>query len=160
MKKRQIELEYPELDVTITADLAEDKNPSKCNVLWDNLPLEFIQGHAFSSGDRMSTHISRIVSDVQNEWADPRGKFPLLGNWEEKWWGRVPIKRGSIGMSFKPSFYGIDIIYGQMREAIAFAPVAQVVDKDIEKLVQVGNAVWEGWMEQKGYKLIVRRKKK
>ena len=156
---RQIEFEWPELGVTVTANLADDKNPNKCSVLWDNLPIESIQSHSFSSGERMYAPL-KIVSDVANEWVDPRSSNPQIGHWEEKYWGRVPVKPGLVLASFKASFCWIDIIYGQLREALPIAPVAYVVDEDLEMLANVGHSVWEGLMVQKGYKVIVRRKVK
>ena len=156
---RQIEFEWPELGITVTANLADDKNSSKCNILWDNLPIETIQTHAFSSGDRMYAP-TKIVSNVANEWVDPRSNNPQIGHWEEKYWGRVPVKPGLVMTNFNISLSPIDIIYGQLKEALPIAPVAYVVDEDLEKLANVGHAVWEGLMAQKGYKLIVRRKEK
>lgn len=156
---RQIEFEWPELGITVTARLADDKNPRKCDVLWDNLPIESIQSHSFSSGERMYAPW-RIVSDVANEWVDPRGNDPQIGHWEEKYWGRVPVKPGLVLANFTPSFGWIDIIYGQLREALPIAPVAYVADEDLDMLANVGHAVWEGLMGQKGYKVIVRRKEK
>jgi hypothetical protein len=158
-KMRQIEIEWPELGVTVTANLADDKNPSKCNVLWENLPIKSIQSHAFSSGDRMYFP-TRIVNDVANEWVDPRSNNPVIGHWENKYWGRVPVKPGLIQANFKISFGSIDIVYGQLKEALPIAPVAYIIEEDLDKLALAGQAVWEGLMAQKGYKVIVRRKEK
>ncbi len=156
---RQIEFEWPELGITVTANLADDKNLRKCSVLWDHLPIYTVQSHSFSSGERMYAPC-RIVSDVANEWVDPRSNNPRIGHWEEKYWGRVPVKPGLVLASFNPVFCWIDLIYGQLKEALLIAPVAYVVDEDLEKLANVGHAVWEAMMAQKGYKLILRRKGK
>lgn len=155
---RQIEIEWPELGITVTANLADDKNPSKCNVLWDNLPIESIQSHCFSSGERIYAPC-RIVSDVADEWVDPRSRAYLSSFWEMKYWGSIPVKPGLVLTNFTPHWGWIDIIYGQLKESLPIAPVAYVVDEDLEKLARVGNAVWEGLMAQKGYKVIVRKKK-
>ena len=70
------------------------------------------------------------------------------------------MKPGLVLANFKPSFCWIDIVYGLLREALPIAPVAYVVDEDLEKIAAVGHLVWEGMMVQKGYKVIVRRKGK
>lgn len=49
----QKEIEWPELEVKITAVLLEDLNPSLCKILWKNLPFETIQSHCAVSGDMM-----------------------------------------------------------------------------------------------------------
>jgi len=156
---RQIEFEWPELGITVTANLAEDVNPQKCDVLWDHLPIESIQSHALSSGDRMYFPC-RIYSSVENDWVDPRSENPQIGHWEEKYWGRVPVKPGLVMANFGLSINPIDIIYGQMKEALPIAPIAYVIDEDLDILATVGHATWEGLMAQKGYRVIVRRKQK
>jgi len=50
---RAIDFEWSELGIAVTAELADDKNPAKCDVLWRNLPIHSVQSHAFSSGERM-----------------------------------------------------------------------------------------------------------
>ena len=156
---RAIEFEWSELEIAVTAELADEKNPAKCDVLWRNLPIHSVQSHAFSSGERMYAPC-KIVSDVADEWLDPRSRNPKIGHWEETFWGRVPVKPGLVLANFKPVFGWIDIIYGQLREALPIAPVAYVVDDDLEKLANVGHAVWEALMAQRGYRVTVRRKSK
>ena len=92
---RAIEFEWSELGIAVTAELADDKNPAKCDVLWKNLPIHTVQSHAFSSGERMYAPC-RIVSDVADEWLDPRSRDPKIGHWEETFWGRVPVKPGLV----------------------------------------------------------------
>ena len=50
---RQIEIEWLPLNKRVVAVLAEDKNPTLCDLLWSYLPYRSIQHHALISGQHL-----------------------------------------------------------------------------------------------------------
>src|SRR5579863_1762836 len=50
---RQIEIEWVDLRIKVTAALADDRNGELCNILWDHLPYRSIQNHALVSGEHL-----------------------------------------------------------------------------------------------------------
>ncbi len=65
-KQRQIEIHYPDLNITLTANLLEEKNPELCDLMWKNLPIETIQSHTMSTGEAMYCP-HRIVALVRSQ---------------------------------------------------------------------------------------------
>jgi hypothetical protein len=146
---REIEMEWPELGVKVTAILADDKNPSLCNVLWDNLPIETIQSHSGCSGEMMYA-FHGIVSPVKPEYVEDYT--------DKKYWGKVPFPWGVIRLDTM-GFQTIMVMWGPERyEPGKLAPVGFVKKEDLEKLHEVGKKVLDGMFTGKYYKVIIRRK--
>ncbi|MEM3490179.1 MAG: hypothetical protein QXO75_11075 [Nitrososphaerota archaeon] len=151
---KEIEIEWPELNAKVTAVLLEDKNPSLCKVLWENLPIETMQSHCAVSGDAMYACHS-IVADVEPEWME---------TFEDKkeYWGNMPVDRlrGYVRFSTMGAIWGFSILWGdEFTEPVPFAPVGKVRDEDMETLRKVGKKVRDDMLFfNKYYKLIVRRK--
>ena len=132
---RYIKVEWPELKTKIRARVADDKNPTICNFLWEILPLHVLQSHAMVSGDTMLAfhpHTKDLPAEYVEDYLD------------EQYWGKVPAAIGCIG--FKISGYqAIVIQWGPERtEYEKRIPVAYVEEDDLEKLVFVGKRVFEG----------------
>jgi hypothetical protein len=147
-------MEWPELGAKVTAELLEDKNPTLCKILWENLPIETIQSHCAVSGDAMYA-CHNIVANVEPEWVE---------TFEDKkeYWGNMPVDRlrGYVWFSTMGSIWGIGVVWGdEFTEPVSFAPVAKVKDEDMETLRKVGRRVRDDMLFfNKYYRLIVRRK--
>jgi hypothetical protein len=48
-----IKVKWPQLDITVTAIMNEQVNPSLVNLLYENLPYRSLQNHALVSGDHL-----------------------------------------------------------------------------------------------------------
>src|SRR5213080_1582613 len=49
-KRRQIRLSYPDLKVSVVAELLDDEAPTVCKIVWDMLPVEGRVRHGIYSG--------------------------------------------------------------------------------------------------------------
>src|SRR5690349_15004421 len=49
-KRRQIRLSYPELKVSVVAEMLDDEAPTVCKIVWDMLPVEGRIRHGIYSG--------------------------------------------------------------------------------------------------------------
>jgi hypothetical protein len=145
---REIEIEWPELGTKVVATLADDKNPSLCNVLYNSLPIETIQTHSGCSGDMMYA-FHDIVDFVKPEYIEDYT--------DKKYWGKVPVQAGLVRFSAY-GFQSISIQWSKKRtEPAGIAPVAFVKKEDLGKLYEVGKRVLEGMFTGKYYKVKVKR---
>lgn len=149
-KERKIEMEWPELGVKVTATLADDKNPRLCDVLWNNLPIESIQGHSLVAGQHiMIPH--NIVSFVKPEYEEDYTA--------RKYWGNNTLRPGSIRINTFVS-QQMSVQWGPERyEPGKVAPIAFVDEKHLDKLREVGKKTLAGmfYIPVKYYKVIIRR---
>ena len=154
MLAKQIVIEWRELKSKVTARLLEDKNPSLCKVLWDNLPIETIQSWAAVSGDAMYACHS-IVADVEPEYVE-------MYEDKKEYWGNMPIEkfRGHVYFNTMGSIWGFAIVWGdELTEPVPSVPVARVEEEDLATLRKVGVKVTDDSLFfNKYYRLVVRKK--
>ena len=152
---KEIEIEWPELDAKVTARLLEDKNPSLCKVLWDNLPFETMQSCTAVSGDALYACHS-IIADIEPEYVETYGD-------KKQYWGKMPMDklRGCVHFTSLGSIWGIIFMWGdEFTEPLSIVPVGQVREEDFGTLRRVGQKVQADMLVyNKYYRLIVRRKK-
>lgn len=115
---RELEIEWPDLNMLVRADLLDEENPVICNKLWDTLPTESIMHHVVISGETM-WFPTRIVHLGPN----------------------CMVKRAVGDVYFFASGQSIAITYGSVTESAKVNKFAQVRDTDIEKLRRVGQYV-------------------
>jgi hypothetical protein len=60
-QKRQIRLSYPELHVSVTAELLDDEAPNVCRIVWDMLPVEKRVLHGMYSGAEVFAMVDNPV---------------------------------------------------------------------------------------------------
>lgn len=120
-----ITLKFNPINITIKAKLLYDLNPNLCRILVKSLPYRSIQCHALVAGQQLY-HYTPIIEAVtyRAKTREDKTKQPI----------------GRINMS---SLELLSIKYGLITEYLESVPVAQVVDRDIEKLKEVGFFVWE-----------------
>jgi len=61
MKKRQIRLTYPELNVSVVADMLDEEAPTVCQIVWDMLPIEKKVLHGMYSGAEVFALLDKPV---------------------------------------------------------------------------------------------------
>lgn len=49
----QVNICWPQLDITVTAEMRPDVNPTLINLLFEHLPYRSLQNHALVSGDHL-----------------------------------------------------------------------------------------------------------
>jgi hypothetical protein len=50
---RRIKIKWPQLNITVTAEMSTQLNPGLVGLLFDNLPYRSLQNHALVSGDHL-----------------------------------------------------------------------------------------------------------
>jgi len=121
---RQIEIEWVELNLGVTATLA-GSNPALEELLWNSLPYNSIQNHAMVSGKHLY-HLCPIRDLIHTsaQFKEDRTK-------------------SADGTVFLSSLMHLAIKYGALSEYIPAAPVARVEPDDISVLKEVGRKCWD-----------------
>ncbi|MCP2330332.1 DUF3830 family protein [Actinoalloteichus caeruleus] len=139
---RQIEIEWVQPGITVTADLNEERNPRLADLLWNELlPYNSLQNHALVSGN----HLYHLVPHHQlvytrAEYKEDRTKSP-------------------DGTVFLSQLQHLAVKYGPLSEYLPAAPVGHVVPEDVEALRAAGRACWEAaWSSKQVIEVRVRRK--
>ncbi|MCM2410613.1 hypothetical protein [Streptomyces sp. RKAG290] len=137
---RQIEIVWPDLGITVTAEL-DDRNPALADALWESLPYQSLQGHALVAGEHLY-HVAPIHAllhtPASHKIADRR--------------------EAPDGTVFCSALQHLGIKYGELTEPMPAAPVGQIRSQDIPALLKAGQAVWEAVYSTKKQMLVeVRR---
>jgi len=148
MESRFISLEWPELNVKVQAKLADDKNPTLCNFLWENLPIHLLQSHAMVSGDTMYA-FHNLTKEIPAEYVEDYT--------DERYWGHVPAHVGCVRFA-TTGYQVLTIQWGPERtEYERRVPVAYVLPENLDRLAFVGQAVLAGMSTGQIYTLYVKR---
>ncbi|WP_218003400.1 hypothetical protein [Nocardia concava] len=122
---RQIEIAWPELGLTVTAEL-DGRNPELADALWEALPYRSLQGHALVAGQHLY-HVAPIPSLLHVPAA-------------EKIADRRDAPDGTVFLS---ALQHLGIKYGTLTEPMPAAPVGRIRDEDVAVLLEAGQAVWD-----------------
>jgi len=153
MSKR-IELELPDVGITIKATLKEEDEPELCNDLWKRLetPLKMFCRHPVSTGYEFSAEARPPRHPVETgTQAAPIGR---------KRWLFTKIEPGMVIYSIVGGYGGISVCYGPCTEPLPArsSVTAEVDEKDMSNLVKAGRAVWNAqYVTHRPMVLIVRR---
>jgi Cucumopine synthase C-terminal helical bundle domain len=139
---RQIEIEWVQTGITITADLSEERNPGLADLLWNELlPYNSLQNHALVSGK----HLYHLVPHHQLVYLEAEYKED-----------RTQSPDGTVFLS---QLQHLAVKYGPLTEYIPAAPVGQVIPEHIEALRKAGRVCWEAaWESKQVIEVRVRRK--
>ncbi|KAK2736422.1 hypothetical protein FQN57_000755 [Myotisia sp. PD_48] len=129
---RKIKIKWPQLDITVTAILNDDINPSLVNLLYDHLPYRSLQNHALVSGD----HLYHLVPSEKLIYTQAEHMVP----------DRTTEPDGTVFLS---GLQHLAIKYGPLTEYLPAAPCGNVVPEDMEKLRSAGLGVWKACNETK-----------
>ena len=116
---RQIEIEWPELGITITANLRDDMAPGVCDVVWNSLPISTVHEHGMISG-KVIYCATRIRSTLR-EWM---------------------VERGPGDLYFFNVGQMIIMVHGYTTEHLKVNKFAEVIPEDLEKLNIAGDKIW------------------
>jgi len=135
---RNMEFEWPELAIQVTATLLEEDEPELSARLWDDLtsPTRFVCRHTLSTGYEFGCETRPPKHPVESgTQAEPVGR---------KQWLLCRIRPGSVVYSIAGGYGGITIFYGPCTEPLPMRGpvVAYVEPKDMDNLVRAGKAVW------------------
>ncbi|GAA2272264.1 MULTISPECIES: cucumopine synthase-related protein [Kitasatospora] len=121
---RQIEIVWPALDITVTAEL-DDRNEALADALWDALPYRSLQGHALIAGHHLY-HVAPVPSLLH-----------LPASY------RVDRREVPDGTVFCSQLQHLGIKYGTLTEPMAASPIGRVRSAELKDLVEAGHAVWD-----------------
>jgi len=135
---RRITLEWPTIQVQVTATLLETEEPELCNLLWQNLeqPLKLFCRHPVSTGEEFSAAARPPRHPVKT--GDALGRHKRMF---------CEIAPGSINYSVHGGYGGLSCYYGPCTEPITVngAVVAKVPDEQMPDLRKAGQAVWNSY---------------
>jgi len=135
---KQIILDFPEIEVSIRANLREEDEPELCKIFWENLkkPVKLFCRHPVSTGEEFSGESRPPEHPVQTgTQARPLGR--------KKWlFTRIPA--GSVVYAIFGGYGGVSLIYGPCTEPLPArgSVVGIVVEEDWENMLEAGKAVW------------------
>jgi hypothetical protein len=123
---KRVAIEWPDLHISVSATLLEDKNPELCEVFWTHLPFQSVQEHAVVSGEGIYCW-APIVTTAPVRYTERLTEMPE---------GRLQYIQATGNK------IGLD--YGPITEPLDHAtPIGQVAEDDLPKLKSVGKAVWD-----------------
>ena len=123
-KNSKLIIEWPDLDLRVTADFLDDLNPEFCDVIRQNMPIETIQSHGVIAGGLLMAP-TRIVCTRAPRTLENLAEQPL---------GRI---------NFSLFYLAISMKYSPIAEPLDISPVAQVCPEDIDTLARLGKRVWQ-----------------
>ncbi|MFE9397032.1 hypothetical protein [Streptomyces flavidovirens] len=137
---RQIEIAWPDLGITVTAEL-DERNRELADALWESLPYRSLQGHALVAGEHLY-HVAPIHELVHMHPSH-----------------RIADRREAPdGTVFLSGLQHLGIKYGELTEPMPAAPVGQIRSEDIPALLKAGQAIWDAVYSTKKQILVEVRK--
>ena len=136
---RALKLEWPGIDVTITAPLMFDQEPILCDILWKTIskPLKMACRHTLSTGEMFCGGERPPRHPVETgSQAAPLGKVKVQPN---------RIEPGTITYAVHGGYGGLSVWYGRSTESL-FAPgsvIAQVKGEGLADAIKAGRYVWD-----------------
>ncbi|MEU5979269.1 hypothetical protein [Streptomyces sp. NPDC047315] len=122
---RQIEISWPDLNITVTAEL-DGRNTELADALWESLPYRSLQGHALVAGEHLY-HAAPIPSLLH---LSPSTRIA----------DRRDAPNGTV---FCSGLQHLGIKYGTLTEPMPAAPVGHIMQADIPGLLEAGQAIWD-----------------
>jgi len=121
---RLIDIKWPELNISVVAELADDLNPEMCEEFWQDLPFKVMQAHPVVSGESLYA------------WAPTISTAPVRQTIKLN-----ECKRGDMRYSQKTG-NKFSINYGQSTETLAQPILGKVLPKYHDILPVVGKVIW------------------
>lgn len=121
---RLIDITWPELGVTVVAELADEQNPEMCEEFWQDLPFTVMQEHPVVSGESLYAW-TPTISTAPVRFRERLIDCPL---------GRLRYSQAT-GNKFS-------VQYGKSTETLSQPVLGMVLPEHHEKLRRVGREVW------------------
>ncbi|WP_067530934.1 hypothetical protein [Nocardia crassostreae] len=122
---RQLEIAWPELDITVTAEL-DGRNAELADALWEALPYQSLQGHALVAGQHLY-HVAPIPSLLH---------LPASTRIADR-------REAPDGTVFCSALQHLGIKYGALTEPMPASPVGRIREAGLPGLLAAGEAIWE-----------------
>ncbi|KAM0671078.1 hypothetical protein ACQRIU_001473 [Beauveria bassiana] len=129
---RRINICWPQLNITVTAEMRHDVNPALVDLLYENLPYRSLQNHALVSGD----HLYHLVPTEKLIYTKADFKVP----------DRTTEPDGTVFLS---GLQHLAVKYGPLTEYLPAAPCGNIVPEDMDKLRTAGRGIWKACNETK-----------
>jgi hypothetical protein len=122
---RLIDIRWPEINVSVVAELADEVNPELCEEFWQHLPFKVLQAHPVVSGESIYA------------WTPIVSEAPVRK--------RIVIKECPVGQMRYSQATGnkFSIQYGPGLETTAQPILGKVLPEHTAVLPAVGKAAWE-----------------
>lgn len=128
---RKIEIKWPELDIAVEAELADEMNPELCEEFWQDLPFKVMQAHPVVSGESLYA------------WTPTISTAPIKQTIK-----LIDCRIGDIRYSQKTG-NKFSINYGRSTEPLAQPVLGKVLPQYHHLLPKVGKAIWNNLMYAK-----------
>jgi hypothetical protein len=123
---QRVTIEWPDLNVSVSATLLDEKNPELCEVLWGHLPFVSVQEHMVVSGEGIYCW-APIVTTAPVRYTERLTEMPP---------GRLTYIQATGNK--------IGLAYGPITEPLDHCtPIGQILEHDLPKLPVIGKAVWD-----------------
>lgn len=130
---RKIDVTWPELGITIVAELADELNPELCEEFWRDLPFRVMQAHPVVSGESLYAWTPTIST------APVRHTIKLSD-----------CQPGDMRYSQKTG-NKFSINYGRSTETLAQPILGKVLPEYLPLLPKVGKAIWNNLVFEKSH---------
>ena len=136
---KTVELEWPEIGITVDFALMFQQEPVLCEILWNNVAskLKMACRHTLSTGEMFCggerPPRNRVDTGTQ---ANPLGRVKIKPN---------QIEPGTITYSVHGGYGGLSVWYGRSTETL-FAPgciIGRVKENQMRDLIKAGKYVWD-----------------
>lgn len=121
---RLIDIKWPELDIKVVAELADEQNPEMCEEFWQDLPFKVMQAHPVVSGESLYAWTPTIST------APVRVRQRIID---------CPVGRLRYSQATGNKF---SIQYGKGLEPLAQPVLGMVLPEYHHLLPIVGKAIW------------------
>lgn len=121
---RLIDIKWPELDIAVVAELADEQNPEMCEEFWRDLPFKVMQAHPVVSGQSLYAWTPTIST------APVRLRERIVD---------CPVGRLRYSQATGNKF---SIQYGRGQETLAQPVLGMVLPEYHHVLPIVGKAIW------------------
>ncbi|KAF2093315.1 cucumopine synthase [Rhizodiscina lignyota] len=128
----RINVKWPQLGITVRAEMDVNTNPRLVNLLFENLPYRSLQNHALVSGD----HLYHLVPTEKLIYTQADFKVP----------DRTTEPNGTVFLS---GLQHLAIKYGPLTEYLPAAPCGYVIPEDMPALCEAGQGIWKACNETK-----------
>ncbi|MED6167526.1 hypothetical protein PIB30_003498 [Stylosanthes scabra] len=128
---RKVRMTWQPLDIIVVATLATRENPELCNDVLKELPFTILQDHAVVSGESMYAW-APVISTAPVHVKERQCDAPV---------GRIRYSQATGNK--------IIVQYGEVTEDIETPVLGEIMPKYLDKLLEVGRAVWKSTFQTK-----------
>ena len=137
---RTMLIEWPDLGVTVEAEMLDDKNPDMINEIWDNLPMEAVQEHAMVTGKSMYSWVPMISLAKPQYQMMIKDTPPGVVSYSQKTGNKLIVR------------------YGECTEDLLTPVLGFIKKEQLKDFEKVAEAVWQNYSHGKGVIKVIFKK--